>query len=122
MAAQISAVEAAVAAVHVAKTGVKTASSGIDLAKANVARAQAAKAAAEARLKFATNDLNRIQPLLQKQYVTVGQVDQANTAVRVAQGNDDESAAALIQAQASLDEAMLPHEPCRSTAPAPQAR
>jgi membrane fusion protein, multidrug efflux system len=122
IAAQNSAVDAAGAAVHVSKTGIQTASSSIDLAKAAVSRAQAAKTAAEARLKYATNDLNRIQPLLQKQYVTVDQVDQANTAVRVAQGNYDESQAALIQAQASLESAILQHEQAGSTAIESQAK
>src|SRR6201996_7728742 len=110
IAAQNSAVDAAGAALHVSRTGIQTASSSIDLAKAAVTRAQAAVAAAEARLKYATNDLNRIQPLLQKQYVTVDQVDQANTAVRVAQGNYDESEAALIQSQAALNQSILQHE------------
>jgi multidrug efflux system membrane fusion protein len=122
IAAQNSAVQAAGAAVHVSKTGIQTASSSIDLAKAAVTRAQAAKASAEARLKYATNDLNRIQPLLQKQYVTVDQVDQANTAVRIAQGNYDESQAALAQAQASLDEAVLRHEQAGNTAIESQAQ
>jgi membrane fusion protein, multidrug efflux system len=122
IAAQNSAVEAAGAAVHVSKTGIQTASSSIELSKAAVTRAQAAEAAAEARLKYATNDLNRIQPLLQKQYVTVDQVDQANTAVRIAQGNYDESQAALAQAQASLDEAVLRHEQAGNTAAESKAR
>jgi multidrug efflux system membrane fusion protein len=122
IAAQNSAVQAAGAAVHVSKTGIQTASSSIDLSKAAVTRAQAAKASAEARLKYATNDLNRIQPLLQKQYVTVDQVDQANTAVRIAEGNYDESQAALAQAQASLDEAVLRHEQAGNTAVESQAR
>jgi multidrug efflux system membrane fusion protein len=122
IAAQNSAVAAAGAAVHVSKTGIKTASSSIDLAKAAVSRAEASAAAAEARLKYATNDLNRIQPLLQKQYVTVDQVDQANTAVRVAQGNYDESRAALIQAQASLESAILQHEQAGSTAVESEAK
>jgi multidrug efflux system membrane fusion protein len=122
IAAQNSAVEAAGAAVHVSKTGIQTASSSIDLSKAAVSRAQAAEAAAEAKLKYATNDLNRIQPLLQKQYVTVDQVDQANTAVSIAQGNYDESHAALAQAQASLDEAVLRHEQAGNTAVESQAR
>ena len=122
IAAQNSAVQAAGAAVHVSRTGIQTASSSIDLSKAAVTRAQAAKASAEARLKYATNDLNRIQPLLQKQYVTVDQVDQANTAVRIAQGNYDESQAALAQAQASLDEAVLRHEQAGNTAVESQAR
>jgi len=122
IAAQNSAVDAAGAALHVSRTGIQTASSSIDLAKAAVTRAQAARAAAEARLKYATNDLNRIQPLLQKQYVTVDQVDQANTAVRVAQGNFDESQAALIQSQAALNQAILQHEQAGNTAVESQAR
>ncbi|WP_158822392.1 biotin/lipoyl-binding protein [Granulicella sp. S156] len=122
IAAQNSAVDAAGAALHVSRTGIQTASSSIDLAKAAVTRAQAASAAAEARLKYATNDLNRIQPLLQKQYVTVDQVDQANTAVRIAQGNYDESQAALLQSQASLNQAILQHEQAGNTAVESQAR
>ena len=122
IAAENSAVEAAGAAVHVSNTGIRTASSSIDLAKATVARAESAKASAEARLKYATNDLNRIQPLLKKQYVTVDQVDQASTAVRVAQGNYDESLAALQQAQAQLDEATLRHEQAGNTALESQAK
>src|SRR5216683_584642 len=108
IAAQNSAVQAAGAAVHVSKTGIQTASSSIDLSKAAVSRAQAAKAAAEARLKYATNDLNRIQPLLQKQYVTVDQVDQANTAV--------ESQARLGQAVHTIDrvETLLAQRPAKA--------
>ncbi len=122
IAAQNSAVDAAGAALHVSRTGIQTASSSIDLAKAAVTRAQAAVAAAEARLKYATNDLNRIQPLLQKQYVTVDQVDQASTAVRVAQGNYDESEAALLQSQAALNQSILQHEQAGNTAVESQAR
>ena len=122
IAAQNSAVEAAGAAVHGSKTGIQTASSTIDLAQAAVSRSEAARSTAEARLTFATNDFNRIEPLLKKQYVTVEQVDQANTAVRIAQGNYEESQAALAQAHASVDEAVLRHEQAGSTAIESQAR
>jgi multidrug efflux system membrane fusion protein len=107
IAAQDSAVEAAKAAVHNSTTGVHTASSGVDLAKATVLRAQAAVNAAEAQMKYAQNDLQRIEPLLQKQYVTVDQVDQANTAVRVARGDYDEATAALNEARAQETQAVL---------------
>jgi multidrug efflux system membrane fusion protein len=110
IAAQDSAAEAAVAGVHTAKTGIKTASSSVDMAKAAVSRAQAAAVAAGAQLKLATNDLHRIEPLLEKQYVTVEQVDQARTAVRVAQGTYDESLAALTQARAQETQAVLGQE------------
>jgi membrane fusion protein, multidrug efflux system len=107
IAAQNSAVEAASAAVHNSRTAIRTAGSGVALAKATVLRAQASANAAEAQLKYATNDLHRIEPLLQKQYVTVDQVDQANTAVRIARGSYDAAVAALSEAQAQETQAVL---------------
>jgi membrane fusion protein, multidrug efflux system len=120
--AQNNAVAAASAAVHVSRTGVQTAGSSIDLAKAAVKRAEAAVVAADARLKYTMNDRDRIQPLLAKQYVTVDQVDQANTAVRVAQGNYDEAQAALVQARAALEEAVLQREQALKNAAESQAK
>jgi multidrug efflux system membrane fusion protein len=122
IAAQNSAVHAADAAVSMSKTGIQTAGSSIDAARAAVTRAQAASAAAEAQLKLATNNYHRIEPLLKKQYVTVEQVDQANTAVRIAQGSYDEAQAALLQAQAQLAQATLRHEEASSQAAESQAK
>ena len=79
-------------------------------------------AAADARLKYTTNDLHRIEPLLKKQYVTVDQVDQASTAVSVAQGNYDEAQAALAQAQAQLRQAELREEEADISAAESQAK
>jgi multidrug efflux system membrane fusion protein len=107
IAAQKSAADAARSGVSHAETGIQTAGSSVDAAKATVSRAQAAVTAAEARLKFATNDLHRLEPLLEKQYVTVEQVDQARTAVRIAQGDYDESLAALNQSQAQETQAVF---------------
>src|SRR5262245_50725874 len=107
IAAQNSAVEAANAAARNSTTAVRTAGSAVDLAKATVLRAQATMAAAEAQLKYATNDLHRLEPLLERQYVTVDQVDQANTALRVANGNYNAAAAALSEAQAQQTQAVL---------------
>jgi membrane fusion protein, multidrug efflux system len=122
IAAQSSAAEAALAGVHSSRTSIKTAGSSIDVAKATVSRSQASVAAAEAQLKFATNDLHRIEPLLQKQYVTVEQIDQANTAVRVAQGNFDEAQAALVQSQAQLAQSILRQQEADSAAAESQAK
>ncbi len=115
IAAQQHAASAALAGLHISRTGIKTAVSSVDLAKASVLRAQAAAKAAEAQLNFATNDLHRIEPLLKKQYVTVEQVDQANTTERVAQGSYDEAQAALTGAQAQYTEAILQQEQAGST-------
>jgi membrane fusion protein, multidrug efflux system len=122
IAAQNSAVQAAGAALSTSKTNIRTASSNIEGARAAVTRAKAAAAAALAKLRLDTNDLHRIEPLLQKQYVTVEQVDQANTAVRVSQGNYDAAQAAQAQAQAQLDEAMLHQDVAGSQAAESQAK
>ncbi|SNT44044.1 membrane fusion protein, multidrug efflux system [Granulicella rosea] len=105
IAAQTSAAEAQRANLANSRTGIQTAGTQIDASAAAVARAQAASTAADAQLKLATNNLHRIEPLLKRQYATVEQVDQANTAVRVAQGNYDEAQAALMQAQAAQQQA-----------------
>ena len=105
IAAQASAAEAARAGVYNSRTGIQTAGSNIDVAAAAVTRAKAAVEAAGAQLRLVTNNLHRIEPLLEKKYVTVEQIDQSNTAVRVAQGNYDEAQAALLQAQASQQQA-----------------
>jgi multidrug efflux system membrane fusion protein len=122
IAAQHNAEDAARAGLHSSRTGVKTAGSSIDLAKATVTREQAAASAAEAQLKYATNDRDRIEPLLKKKYVTVDQVDQANTAVRVAQGNFDAAQAALSQSQAQYSEAVLRQEQADAAATESAAR
>jgi multidrug efflux system membrane fusion protein len=107
IASQKSAVEAATAAEVNSKTEIKTAGSGVDVASATVNRAKANLAAAEAQLTYATNNLHRVEPLLEKKYVTVDQVDQANTAVRTAQGNYDQSEAALREAEAQQNQSVL---------------
>ena len=122
IAAESSAAQAAKANVHTSTTGIRTASSSIDLAKASVARAQAAADAAKANLTLQTNNLHRIEPLLKKQYVTVEQIDQANTTVRLAQGSYDESEAALLEAKAQLDEAVLKHEAAGAAAAESEAK
>ena len=122
IAAEHSAVIAAEAGVHNSNTGIKTAGSSVDAAKATVSRSEAAVAASAAQLKLATNNLHRVEPLLKKQYVTVEQIDQANTAVEVAQGNYDEAQAALIQSQAQLASAALKQQEADSTAAESRAK
>ena len=107
IASEKSALEAANAAAFNSKTGIKTAGSGVDVASASVNRAKANVAAAEAQLTYATNNLHRVQPLLEKQYVTVDQVDLANTAVQIAQGNYDQALAALREAESQHEQSVL---------------
>jgi membrane fusion protein, multidrug efflux system len=107
IAAENSAVEAAGATVRTSETAIKTATRAVESAQATVTRAQAMVATTQARLSYALNDLHRLEPLLKKQYVTVDQVDQANTAQRAARGEYEQAQAALAEAQAQEREAEL---------------
>jgi len=107
IAGENSAVEAASASLRTSETAIKTATSAVETAKATVSRAQANVATASAHLSYATNDFHRIQPLLTKQYVTVDQVDQADTAVRVANGQYEQAQAALAEAESQERQAEL---------------
>jgi membrane fusion protein, multidrug efflux system len=122
IAAQNSAVEAARATLVRSTTGINTAISTVDGTKASVLRAQANAAASRAQLTLATNNLNRIEPLLEKQYVTVEQVDTERTALRVAQGNYDESQAALAEARAQQAQAEFRRREADSQATEAQAK
>jgi membrane fusion protein, multidrug efflux system len=107
IAGENSAVEAASVSLRTSETAIKTATSAVETAKATVTRAQANVATASAHLSYATNEFHRIQPLLTKQYVTVDQVDQADTAVRVANGQYEEARAALAEAESQERQAEL---------------
>lgn len=122
IAAESSAVEAARATVDRSGTGVKTAARGVEAANAAVTRARSAVTNAAAQLALATNNLHRIEPLLQKQYVTVEQVDQVRTAMQVAQGNYDEAQAALTAAEAQQNQAVLRQQEADSVVSESQAR
>ncbi|HVW10010.1 MAG TPA: biotin/lipoyl-binding protein [Bryobacteraceae bacterium] len=122
IAAEGSAVDAARASVDRSGTGVKSAASGIDAAKAAVTRAKSAVANAQAALALANNNVHRLEPLLQKQYVTVEQVDQVRTAATLAQGNFDEAQAALAAAHAQQAQAEIREQEANLVVTESQAR
>ena len=95
IASQRSAVSAAQAGVSTAEAGVSNADASVSAAQANVGHAEAGVARAEAESKLASDILHRVEPLLEKQYVTVDEVDRARTA-------DQTEAEALRQARAQL--------------------
>lgn len=97
-----SGVDVAKSAAMSSEAGLSRASATVDQAKADVANAKAAVDKADAELKYAANNLARIEPLLQVQFVTVDQVDQAKTAV-----NTHSQAAKQARSQLALSEASL---------------
>ena len=100
IAAGQSAVEAAQAGVSSAQGGISLAQASYLAAQASVERAKAVHSSAEAQLRYAQDDYQRIAPLLGKHYVTAQQVDQAQTAVRVAEEAVHQAESQLLQAQA----------------------
>lgn len=100
IATEKSAVGTAQAGVAGSQSNISAAEGSVLAAKAAVEHAHAAQLSADAQLKYAQNDLDRIAPLLEKHYVTTQQVDQAQTAVRVAQEASHQAASQLLQAQA----------------------
>jgi membrane fusion protein, multidrug efflux system len=84
------------------EAGLNRAVAAVEQAKADVSNAKAAVERSDAELAYATNNLNRIEPLLQRQFVTVDQVDQAKTAA-----NTRSQAAKQARSQLALAEAGL---------------
>ena len=84
------------------EAGLNRASAAVEQAKADVSNAKAAIERSDAELAYATNNLDRIEPLLQRQFVTVDQVDRARTAA-----NTLSQAAKQARSQLALAEAGL---------------
>lgn len=79
IAGKVSGVDVAKSGALSAEASLNRAGAAIEQAKADVSNAKAAVERSDAELKYATNNLHRIEPLLTKQFVTVDQVDQART-------------------------------------------
>ena len=84
------------------EAGLNRASAAVEQAKADVSNAKAAIERSDAELAYATNNLDRIEPLLQRQFVTVDQIDRARTAA-----NTLSQAAKQARSQLALAEAGL---------------
>jgi membrane fusion protein, multidrug efflux system len=74
----------------------------VEQARAEVSNARAAVERSDAELSYATHNLGRVEPLLQRQFVTVDQVDQARTMV-----STRSQAAKQARSQMALAEAGL---------------
>jgi membrane fusion protein, multidrug efflux system len=110
-------IAALVSGVSVAKAGVGTAEASVDhwaaaveQARADVTNAEQGVSRAKAEWTYANNNLHRVEPLLEKQFVTVDQVDRART-VEVAQSEALKQAESQLHvAQAGLKSAQAQYE------------
>ena len=82
----------------------------VDQARAEVANAEQGVNRAKAEWAYSNNNLHRLEPLLEKQFVTVDQVDRARTS-EVAQGEALKQAGSQLQlSEAGLQSALAQYE------------
>jgi membrane fusion protein, multidrug efflux system len=79
IAALVSGVSVAQANIQSSVAGVSQQEAAVEQARADVSNAEQGVQRARAEWSYANNNLNRIQPLLVKQFVTVDQVDRAKS-------------------------------------------
>lgn len=100
IAAQHGAIHAARAAVTGAHSSRQSATGSVQVSDAAVERARAYLQSMQEQKDLAIKHLQRLEPLLAKQYVTPDQVDDARTKASVAQHNEQEARAALSESLA----------------------
>lgn len=122
IAAESSMVEATRAGVQASEAQTHTVASGAQAAEAAVERTHAAQSAAEAQKKLAHSDLQRIEPLLEKQYVTAEQVDEARTKARIADHVYAEAQASLQESLARQRQAQFQEQESRIAVSGSEAR
>src|SRR5215467_10242511 len=79
IAALVSAVSVAKANIHSSQADVDRWAAAVEQARADVANAEQGVIRARAEWSYANNNLHRIEPLLEKQFVTADQVDRARS-------------------------------------------
>jgi multidrug efflux system membrane fusion protein len=99
IAAQVSGVSVAQAGIQTAEADVTHWAAAEEQARADVTNAEQGVARATAEWTYANNNLHRLEPLLQKQFVTVDQVDRAHT-------SEATQAQVLKQAESQLHAAL----------------
>lgn len=102
IAGKASGVDVAKSSALSSEASLARAAAAIDQAKADVSSSKAAVERADAELKYATDNLHRIEPLLTKQFVTVDQVDQARTLEITRSQAASQSRSQLALAEAGL--------------------
>ncbi len=110
IAGEKSGVLAAQAGEKGAQANARRAAAAINEAKADVNHAEAAIRQSQAEYDYAKNNLQRIKPLLAKQFVTVDQVDQAEAGVEAKAQAVQQAQARLTLAQAHLQSTMAAQE------------
>ena len=103
IAAQTSGVDVEHAALRSAEANVARSASSVEEAKAAITTARAGVTRAKSDHRYAKDNLDRIEPLLAEQFVTVDQVDQARALEASRRAAVDQAQSQLKLAEASLE-------------------
>src|SRR5271154_2776298 len=110
IAALVSGVSVSQANIQGSQADLNRWAAAVDQARADVANAEQGVNRAKAEWVYANNNLHRIEPLLEKQFDTVDQVDRARTS-EVAQGEALKQAGSQLQlSEAGLQSALAQYE------------
>jgi multidrug efflux system membrane fusion protein len=110
VAALVSGVSVAQANIQGSQADITRWAAVVDQARADVANAEQGVNRSKAEWTYSNNNLHRIEPLLEKQFVTVDQVDRARTS-EIAQAEALKQAASQLQlSQAGLKSALAQYE------------
>lgn len=114
IAAQVSAVSVSQANIQASEADITQRAATVDQARADVANAEQGVSRARAEWSYANNNLNRLEPLLPKQFVTVDQVDRARTSEIAEAEALKQAQSQLLLAQAGLQSALAQEQHSRA--------
>jgi membrane fusion protein, multidrug efflux system len=114
IAAQVSAVSVSQANIHASEADLTSQIAAVGQARADVANAEQGVSRVKAEWSYANNNLNRIEPLLAKQFVTVDQVDRARTSEVAEAEALKQAQSELLLAQAGLQSALAQEQHARA--------
>ncbi len=122
IAAEKSAVRSAAAQIDVSHASIQSSTAGIEAATDSVATSKAALVRAEADYTYVNDNLHRLEALLKKQFVTVDQVQMAQTDVRNKEEAVLQARSQLSYSQAQLAAARAKHHETNAQLTQSQAR
>ena len=120
IAAQVSEVSVASAGIDTAQADVGHWAAGIEQAEADVSNTERGVDKAKAEWQYASNNRHRLEPLLEKQFVTVDQVDRARSLEEAQAQSLKQAESQLLVAKAALKSAHAQYQ--RSVASLEESR
>lgn len=105
IAAESSGVSVAQAGIHTAEADVNHWAAAVEQAHADIANAEQGVARVKAEWTYTSNNLHRLEPLLEKQFVTADQVDRARSSEAAQAQALNQAQSQLLVAQAALKSA-----------------